>query len=147
VSNRRGLDRRASTLTGAYAVALVDLDDLKQINDTRGHHAGDDALCRLAAALRRGRHSDFVARWGGEEFVVVAPDAGTTALRARLERVLDELRTEGEGLTFSAGIAPGTDDFAAAIAAADAAMYRAKQSGKARIVVGEADQPAGEGDQ
>jgi diguanylate cyclase (GGDEF)-like protein len=135
VWNRRGLDRRATTLTGVYAVALVDLDDLKHINDTRGHDAGDDVLCRLAAALRRGRHSDFVARWGGEEFVIVAPHTTTEALRARLERVLDELRTEGHGLTFSAGVAPGADDFAAAVEAADTAMYTAKHSGKARIVV------------
>ncbi len=112
------------------AVAMVDLDGLKTTNDTRGHAAGDDDLVALAQHLAAGvRRGDTVARWGGDEFVVVlrgGADAGTG--------VVDRLRVSSP-VCFSAGIAvhrdgPGT----ATLAAADAALLAAKRAGGSRVV-------------
>src|SRR5262249_3448795 len=124
--------RRAVSGHLDLSVALIDLDDLKQINDVDGHLAGDDALRRLSGQLRHGVAGthDVVARWGGDEFVVLLP--GTDAAHARIA-------VEGVGrglsdhhLTISAGIAdlrPGCnpEDL---LRRADSALYRAKQDGK-----------------
>jgi diguanylate cyclase (GGDEF)-like protein len=124
------------------AVMLVDLDDFKTINDTRGHPAGDQALVQLAARLRTSvRGSDTVARYGGDEFVLLAgeldrgEDAGMIA-----EKVADMIQVplaiEGgpAQVSCSIGISVYPDDAETAealIALADKAMYASK-SEKAR---------------
>jgi diguanylate cyclase (GGDEF)-like protein len=106
-------------------VAFVDLDDLKEVNDTRGHAAGDAVLRELAAALRRRlRAYDLVIRWGGDEFVCSLPGAGLEAAR----RALEDIRTEVSartGCTFSAGFAElGSEgDADSLVARADADYY------------------------
>jgi diguanylate cyclase (GGDEF)-like protein len=86
-------------------VAFCDLDDLKEVNDSCGHAAGDAVLREMAAALRRRlRAYDLVIRWGGDEFVCSLPGAGMEAA----QRAMEDIRTElfaRTGCTFSAGLA------------------------------------------
>lgn len=123
------------------ALAMIDLDNFKMINDTYGHPAGDQVLRTLARLLRqRLRRSDIVGRYGGEEFAVIFPD--TTASVAA--RVLDQVRvafakiqqhSEGGGhfaVSFSGGVADleATLDADELFDVADAAMYASKQKGR-----------------
>jgi diguanylate cyclase (GGDEF)-like protein len=140
--NRRTWDHELSRACAAaldsaepLAVAMLDLDNFKRFNDTYGHQEGDrllrEAVAAWGAELGSGQ---MLARYGGEEFAVLMPGHDLAAGR----RVLDRLRrcTPG-GQTFSAGVAvwePGTDP-AAAVAAADAALYRAKRCGRDRVEV------------
>ncbi|WP_157451817.1 GGDEF domain-containing protein [Deinococcus aquatilis] len=122
------------------AIALVDLDHFKQVNDTSGHAAGDLVLTRVAQTLNAGvRAVDSVARFGGEEFVVIL--RGVTLADAqdsceRLRRVLNDLNWDDvvPGLRTSAsfGLAmlDGQRDLKATLHAADKALYRAKASGR-----------------
>jgi diguanylate cyclase (GGDEF)-like protein len=130
--NRAGLERvlereiaKAQRSMAPLAVAVLDLDDFKSLNDKSGHLAGDEALIASArtwqAALRR---SDVLARFGGDEFVVVLP--GSTALQAG--HVIQRMRKGHGGWKFSAGLASwdGTESPLELIARADVALYEAK---------------------
>jgi diguanylate cyclase len=120
------------------AVALIDLDHFKRFNDELGHQAGDRLLRGAAAAWRDAlRGADQIARYGGEEFIVLLHNADA----AHAELVLERLRpVTPAGQTFSAGVAtwttPETSD--ELIARADRALYRAKDAGRNRTVVGDA---------
>ncbi|WP_068897331.1 diguanylate cyclase [Planomonospora sphaerica] len=127
------------------SLALLDIDHFKQVNDRYGHRAGDEVLIGFAGLLGGGvRHSDIVARHGGEEFVVVFPGATAEQARARVdalrERIAGEpVQADGHTLsvTFSAGVAalvPGhsADDL---LHAADEALYAAKRAGRNRVHV------------
>jgi diguanylate cyclase (GGDEF)-like protein len=126
------------------ALLLVDLDGLKSINDRHGHHAGDEAIRRLADVIRSQlRETDTGARWGGDEFAVLAPNTGERAALALAERirVLIPATSAEWSLTGSFGVAtidPGADgevdDAATLMRAADAALYEAKQRGRNRVV-------------
>lgn len=124
----------------------VDLDGLKQLNDTYGHEVGDQAIVRTADALRSTtRNSDVVARLGGDEFIVVGPvpDGGAEEITAFAERVrsavaLQSVQVEDRAvpLQCSIGVAlsgPGTDSAEGLVRAADSAMYLAKHSGRDRV--------------
>ncbi|MDB5375113.1 MAG: PleD family two-component system response regulator, partial [Belnapia sp.] len=126
------------------AVLLVDVDRFKLINDQYGHPAGDVALREVASRLKSHlRAADVVARYGGEEFMVVlagAPTDYATMVAERLCASLSAKPFEIAGLplrvTASIGLAiapPGTS-VNAAVAAADAALYRAKEAGRNRVV-------------
>lgn len=126
------------------AAVIVDLDHFKRVNDHHGHAAGD-AVLGAFARLARGtlRASDIVCRSGGEEFVLLLYGADAAQARVRTERLLDDFRAlvfEGQGArfscTFSAGVAepqPG-DGLERLLQRADAALYRAKSEGRARVV-------------
>jgi diguanylate cyclase (GGDEF)-like protein/PAS domain S-box-containing protein len=141
-------DGMTSTLESGEQVALlfVDLDRFKLVNDTLGHAAGDELLVAVAARLRSAvRNSEVVARIGGDEFVILATPVTCVGDAERVaERLLAALvppfRISGRSLfvTASVGIALAGGDVASAedtLRAADLAMYRAKTTGKARVVV------------
>ena len=141
---------RARRAASSLGLLLVDLDGFKHVNDRYGHPVGDRVLQDVAAVLRRGvREGDFVGRYGGDEFVAVLPDADAAGARAVAERILaataDRVVVElGESrlpVSLSIGFAVYPDDGGTheeLVAAADGAMYRAKESG-GRLVGGGAD--------
>lgn len=124
----------------------IDLDHFKRINDALGHAAGDAAL-RHAAGILRGeaRLQDLVCRTGGEEFLVICPDIGLDEARLCAERLRQSVAasvfTYGEGgmpMTLSAGVAckiSGIDDVESLLREADRALYRAKTTGRDRVMV------------
>ncbi len=150
--NRRGLDdaferemARAERRKSPLCVALLDLDDFKRLNDTYGHSAGDGALKHLVQIIKDTlRSMDVVGRFGGEEFLIVLPDTDLPdAVRTitRLQRELTKRIFMHDNskvlITFSAGVAlraPGEAQ-AALVGRADAALYKAKRTGKNRVVV------------
>ncbi|PZQ26804.1 MAG: GGDEF domain-containing protein, partial [Stenotrophomonas acidaminiphila] len=124
--------------------ALLDLDDFRHINAAHGHLGGDAALCHVVTLARATlRATDAVARFGGEEFVLLLPETSFLEAMGTLERLRDRLAHkplvyEGRGIlvTFSAGVArwqPGESQDEL-LARADRAMYQAKQAGKNRVV-------------
>jgi diguanylate cyclase (GGDEF)-like protein len=130
----------------AFCVALIDLDHFKQINDRHGHPVGDEVLCAFARAAQAGlRETDTIARWGGEEFLLLMRDtepepAGQVAVE-RLRMTIAELQPSQSvpalRFTFSAGVAQhrGGEPLAHTIAEADRALYAAKAGGRNRVVV------------
>jgi diguanylate cyclase (GGDEF)-like protein len=138
--NRAGASRALARMVEPYAVALLDLDRFKHVNDRFGHAEGDRVLREVADRLRPGRASDVKARWGGEEFLVAFEHADAHRLAGWLEERLAVVRAEvavgGTPVTFSAGVAAvGEAGLDAALVAADAALYRAKERGRARVEV------------
>lgn len=133
-------------------LALVDVDHFKAINDRYGHAAGDAVLVALGRELRGAlREADWVARWGGEEFLVIleAPLPGAVValddLRARI--AARPLLVDGQVIrtTISVGVALLAPAMPAAhcLRAADAALYRAKRSGRNRVLAADSDDRAG----
>jgi len=152
--NRRYLDERLHAEV-AYAVRhrsplsvlVIDVDHFKRVNDSLGHLAGD-AVLRLTAAVlvRMVRTEDLVARWGGEEFMVLARGTGLRNAHIfadRMRRAIEQMEIPWEGktlrITVSIGVAaiegqPTRIEAAALVAAADGALYEAKRGGRNRVV-------------
>lgn len=150
--NRRGLEEmfeaesaRAQRRGSALAVALLDIDNFKRLNDSFGHKVGDEALIHLARVVRHHlRPQDVLARYGGEEFVILLPETTDTEAYNALTRLQRELTREffmtdqhKVIITFSAGLTlrRREEPLQPALARADAAMYQAKQAGRNRVVV------------
>src|SRR6266566_3266888 len=134
--------QRSRRLRRSFTVLLADVDRFKQYNDTHGHLAGDAALVKIAEVFRRTtRQVDCVARYGGEEFVVMLLEANLATATLVAERIRARVADQdlGEGkLTLSIGVAEypdGGDTPEELIATADAAMYKAKGSGRNQVVV------------
>lgn len=132
------------------SVLFVDLDHFKLYNDRHGHQKGDDLLKSLAACLRdKTRSSDAVARWGGEEFVVIAPETDTAAaavIAKKMQQAVSELEIPGRAsqpkgfVSISIGVATigkHADGASGLIAQADRALYRAKDAGRNTVCVAE----------
>jgi len=163
--NRRYLDTVLGNLTSLFtrtaqplAVAMADLDDFKRVNDACGHPFGDEVLKVVARIFGEGtRAGDVVCRYGGEEFCLVFPNSTADDAVKRMEVLLEKVRgtvvTLGDakraGITFSAGVAgfPECGESPEAlIAAADAWLYEAKRTGRARVGKQAARAAAGEKD-
>ncbi len=149
--------KRARRYRTSLACVMVDLDNLKPINDQLGHVAGDAAIEAVAEVIRRElRETDFAARYGGDEFVILLPHTSAGEASVLAERIQVRLRDAGpevDGravpLTASFGIAaldesPDDDPAGTLVRRADAALYAAKRAGRARVVSHPSadDQPA-----
>jgi len=147
VGNRRALDQeitrisaRATRSGEPFGVILLDIDHFKQLNDTYGHDAGDQALVQVAKLLRdRCRAGDVIARYGGEEFVVLCPGADVSAAGAVAESLREALEQyDGPPTRFTAsfGVAAfpaSTADPGELLRTADNALYTAKRGGRNRV--------------
>lgn len=150
--NRRGLDAafenestRADRNQSSLCIALLDIDNFKHLNDSLGHHAGDQALTHLSHVIKEAlRPSDSVARYGGEEFVILLPDVNIGEASSAIERLQRELtkkyfmhENDRVLITFSAGVAQRApqESQEEVIGRADKAMYQAKKSGKNRVIM------------
>jgi diguanylate cyclase (GGDEF)-like protein len=139
IPNRRALnemlDRELHTsdrYDTPFAFVILDLDDLKKINDSGGHSLGDLALKRFANVLKKAaRKGDIVARYAGDEFVVVMAKTNRAAAERAVERMLTALRRNGLQTSIGVSMFPldGTDG-QTLFFAADEALYHAKQNGK-----------------
>ena len=128
-----------------FCVAMIDLDHFKNVNDTYGHAAGDEALRRFAAEARESiRISDVIARWGGEEFLLLMTDTrgalgrlGVERLRERIARLCMPLNGTMLQFTLSAGLAEhrAAEPMSETVARADQAVYAAKAQGRNRVVM------------
>jgi diguanylate cyclase (GGDEF)-like protein len=150
LANRAEFHRRAQTLEimGAqtYAIAFIDLDHFKEVNDTAGHAAGDDLLRHIGRVLREAvRKEDLAARLGGDEFAILMADCGAEEAAQVAATILERIRAFGlssggrrRRVTASIGIACSADLCASPaklLEAADQACYAAKRGGRNRIEV------------
>jgi len=156
LANRRRFDEvmameweRAARRQSPLSILFIDADNFKLFNDRYGHRAGDDLLRRMADAIAQNTGDDhtFVARYGGEEFVVILPDTSAEDAVPIAHRIGDAVAALGiahpDGVggiaTVSVGVAGATPDrtqgFHQLIERADAALYRAKGAGRARVDV------------
>ncbi|POZ61068.1 GGDEF domain-containing protein [Chromobacterium alticapitis] len=124
-----------------FSVLMIDLDHFKRINDTHGHQVGDRVLQRFAKVLhQRARQLDTVARWGGEEFIVICPETGQIGalqLAADIRRLLQETSfAPVAAVTASIGAATLQEDDTpdSLVHRADMRLYAAKQGGRDRVV-------------
>lgn len=137
--------KRSARSGAPLSVALIDLDHFKRINDTYGHHVGDEVLCGFARyASESLRQPEVLARWGGEEFLVLFPDTPVEDARQALERLRVWLAQQdltharlGLKTTFSAGLAEWdpAQNMERNLVKIDEALYQAKHEGRDRCVV------------
>ena len=133
---------RADRYERAISVVMIDLDQFKASNDEHGHLSGDETLRQAATILQDGaRTADLVARYGGDEFAAILPEASEDGAVAFAEKIRQQIEAaqigpEGSPLTVSVGVAthPGAGESAAdLVRAADRELYRAKQGGRNRV--------------
>jgi diguanylate cyclase (GGDEF)-like protein len=132
LANRRTFFSQLADVDRGDSVVFLDLDHFKNLNDTRGHQAGDAVLRSFAATLRDVvRQPDACARYGGEEFAVLLRATSAAAATEVLARLRSRWAVEAPGVTFSAGVAEHQDRSPTeTLAAADAALYEAKRAGR-----------------
>lgn len=149
VGTRRVLERvlkteyaRATRYNNCFSVAIVDIDNFKEINDNAGHAAGDRALQQLAKIMRNNvRTADMIiTRYGGDEFVMVMPETKLKGAKVLLERLRRQVKSisipKMQSITISCGLAELTvsDTAKSILERADAALYEAKRHGRNRVV-------------
>ena len=149
--NRRGMDEalerefsRSDRYNVPLSIAMMDIDHFKRLNDTLGHATGDQALAHLARVMKQTlRTTDVIARYGGEEFIIILPGTAQAegihiVTRAQRELTKNFFMHNNERvlITFSAGVAerlPG-EEINSVIPRADLALYKAKHSGRNRVI-------------
>ena len=149
LANRRRFERQLEREVGRvlrfdrpFSLLMIDIDNFKNLNDTFGHDAGDDAIRRISRVLREGtRGIDLAARIGGEEFAVLLVETSKTGgldVAERLRLAIKALETPSEGrITASFGVAECPTDAQTAsgiLKAADVALYEAKRNGRDRVM-------------
>lgn len=149
LANRRRFERQLEREVGRvlrfghpFSLLMIDIDNFKNLNDTFGHDAGDDAIRRISRVLREGtRGIDLAARIGGEEFAVLLVETNQTAGAEVAERLRVAIKAlelpSGVGITASFGVAECPTDAQTAsgiLKASDVALYEAKRNGRDRVV-------------
>jgi diguanylate cyclase (GGDEF)-like protein/PAS domain S-box-containing protein len=146
---------RAARKQLSLGVIMLDVDNLKQFNDTWGHAAGDEILRELGSLLlRQVRGEDIACRYGGDEFILILPDASQAVTRARAELICEHARQfhlqyDGQSLaavTLSLGVATFPEHGVTSsgiLKAVDTVLYRAKGEGRNRVVVAGTKSPVG----
>ncbi|GHA24462.1 GGDEF domain-containing protein [Oceanisphaera arctica] len=152
IHNRAGMDERLEVeyrrwlrYQSPLCIALIDIDYFKAINDKYGHQAGDKALCLIAKTVQQSlRDSDFVARFGGEEFIILLSNISPEHLNTPLEKLREQIknipfRFKAERVTITASIGATLfrqgDSITSALERADQALYRAKHAERDQIVM------------
>ena len=133
---------RSERYDKAFSIAMVDIDKFKNVNDTYGHSAGDQALKATGKFFQKNlRQTDVIARYGGEEFVIFFPETNKEVayvLAERLRKGFSQIKLDKlPGLTISLGISSYPEDgkdIETLIKNADTAMYAAKQNGRNKVV-------------
>jgi diguanylate cyclase (GGDEF)-like protein len=151
LANRRAIEEstrlehsRARRQDQTMAFFIIDLDQLKAINDRKGHREGDAAISAVARAMTgSARAADICARWGGDEFAILATATDTEQSRSLAERIRSEVQASSAGVTVSIGVAvlhplTSTETIESMFLRADGALYRAKSAGRNRVVVDDA---------
>ena len=140
---------RAKRYATPLALVLYDVDHFKLVNDLHGHQTGDDALLRLSQLVsERIRSTDLLARWGGEEFVILFPGLDGEMARQAAEKIAEKVRQmlfdKAGTITCSFGVAQyaAGDSASTLIARADRALYRAKLNGRDRVELTPLPDPA-----
>lgn len=153
IHNRAGMDQRLEVEYRQWlrddkplCIALLDIDFFKEVNDKYGHLAGDKALRLIAKTLKKSlRESDFIARFGGEEFMVLLNNVSLDYLDTPLQKLREQVKNipfrfkeESVTITISMGatLFKQGDSILSALERADQALYRAKQAGRDQIVIG-----------
>ena len=144
--NRRAAKQLMETLdaeTGQYALAVIDIDNFKRINDTFGHPVGDRVIAHVGRVLSDSVAPEMVARWGGEEFLVVSREMSCAQMHDKLDEARRHLRERHlkvretdrplGTITFSAGISPSSGNSTECVEIADGLLYEAKQNGRDQI--------------
>ena len=135
---------RSKRSEATFSIGLIDLDHFKQVNDTYGHQTGDEVLCAAVKCFQSNlREYDSIGRYGGEEFLIVAPGSNGTKTEVLYDRLCNDVAlspiftTSGlVVISVSIGVAGGTGQVTSdsVIASADSALYRAKADGRNRVV-------------
>lgn len=141
--------QRADRTGQHYSLAMLDVDNFKQVNDTHGHEMGDEVLVGIGTAVQLElREYDLCGRWGGEEFLVILPNTPAEAAMSVAERVRTGIRnlavrsgTQKLSVSASIGVSVhrANEDFSNTVSRADAALLEAKRNGRDRCVSAEAD--------
>lgn len=124
---------------GPVAIAMLDIDYFKQVNDEYGHYTGDLTLLYIGQKLAKGTHdNDYVIRYGGEEFVIILKNCDVNNACARMEQFRRDIEAATDTpvpFTISVGVSRYNGDFSKSIQNVDHALYKAKNSGRNRVVV------------
>ena len=144
--NRRAARQLMETLDAGserYAVAVIDIDNFKRINDTFGHPVGDRVIAHVGRVLSESVAPEMVARWGGEEFLIVSREMSCAQMHDKLDEARRHLRERHlkvretdkplGTITFSAGISPSSGNSTECVEIADGLLYEAKQNGRDQI--------------
>ncbi len=155
INNRKSIEKclkkelkRAERYNRQLSLIMLDVDDFKKINDTYGHSAGDKVLRQLSKIISSAiRDTDHFGRWGGEEFIIVLTETdleNAVILAKKIRMLLSTAEFEGcDKVTCSIGVTQYLhgDDYDTLINHADVAMYKAKNSGKDKVISSSSDQP------
>ncbi|MGL5343183.1 MAG: GGDEF domain-containing protein [Plesiomonas sp.] len=140
--NRHYFLSKQKNLKQRYSVIIIDIDNFKKINDTYGHHAGDQVLKAVAERIKNSaRQDDLLIRWGGEEFVLIVYTTNKNAVNARAESIRQAIADQPIGkhaITVSLGtcVAEADSDFDEVFQQADMALYASKSNGKNQVTAG-----------
>lgn len=126
-------------IDGPVAIAMLDIDYFKQVNDEHGHYTGDLTLLYIGQKLSKGTHpDDYVIRYGGEEFVIILKNCDVNNACARMEQFRQDIESATDTpvpFTISVGVSRYNGDFSKSIQNVDKALYKAKNTGRNKVVV------------